>query len=248
MLCRSGLVLVCLFLVGCAGWDTTRPTRADLNSFDPSRDAYLVVNFTGRLGCDWITLGINRQGSDFNEVVFSNRDESFPSSEPAIIKVPAGTYRLNRGGCQLRRGAVDLRRAAAVHGEVEVGAGEVVYLGALEMNRLRVEYAVPTISGETYTETADYYLFQMVDEIGNVRPRVARAYPQLAQQMVARIPEVIISPEEVEARIRGAYLPDSQGRMPTRDEAQRRIFESVFEGLERELEQFEAAPAPSPFT
>jgi hypothetical protein len=234
---------------GCAGWDTTVPSSAQRASFDPAQSAYLIVNFTGGLGCDWVTLGINRLGSGYNEVIYTNRDTRYPSSEPAILAVVPGTYRLNRGRCVLAGGVVDLRRAAAVHGPVDIHAGEVVYIGALEMNRLRVRYVIDPTSPDTTEDnrgTANYFLYQMVDNSEDVRPRVAERFPELGAQMMTRIPEVLVSPEVVEARIRSAFLPDSGGVLPTRAEAQRRIEESVFRDLERELREFEREPAPTP--
>lgn len=221
-------------LAACASYPTTMPTPEAMTKVIDGQSSALITNMGGDLNCSMSFIGIHRAGAAQNEVLNTHFEAGYDTTTPAMIVVEPGRYKISGVSC-FRDGYYpsDLPNLARWFGYVEVGQGEVVYIGSLIANRLdfrtRSSFDNPVaaffLAGENDTEST-YLTYELVDN-PEVAERLEAIYPDLQGRIVFRAPRQIISRDVFVELLEQAFAPDSDGTLPTLEEANARFMVAI---------------------
>jgi hypothetical protein len=212
-------------LQGCTNTRSSEPTSAELTQFNAGSAAVLVANISGNIDCnEGMILALHLAGAPKNELINSAPKSDGESSEPVVLVVPAGNYKINGALCFDGTSIGSLRTLAAWFGGIDVKAGEVVYLGTLDIRMLHYHVKKTALQKMFFANNdADYAAFQFKDESADVAARLRVKHPDLAARMVFRSPPQFVTAEDYVAALDRAYAPKPDGSLPTPEEADARV-------------------------
>lgn len=225
------LAVVAFLLQACATPQTTIPSPELLSAVQSNGSVVVVVNSASIFSCDETLIGIHQQGARQNDVVWTLRDTGYESSAPAMVIARPGKIRLSGASC-LSAGYQPMRWASAGlwFGEIEVSAGEVIYLGALTAHREEFDAKTGTLTraaSAVASGTPSYLTFEFVDRSAEVLERLRVSHPTLAERLVVRIPPPFMTREDFVGALRVAYAPGSDGTPPTADQTRASLSEQL---------------------
>lgn len=218
------------FLQACSSLETTLPTQADFAKFEAGGSAILITNVAGDLQCDNVIFGINRKGAETNSIMTTIYDPGYASTKPAMIVVPPGRYEFNRGSCD-RSGYYpeDLPNLLLWFDGVDVKAGDVAYLGTLDIGRVDVQEQAEgferliRLFDDTPTLKSTYISYEIKDMSAEVLERLNVTHPALATKMKTIMPYQIISRDDFKQAIVTSYAPGPDGQAPLRSTIDTRL-------------------------
>jgi len=243
------LTIAALCATGCAT-STPISTRPDITSLEATKGVsadkgILIVDTTGNLNCNSIQMGFYSEDKN----VVSMIDYAGSKSGPAMQVVEPGKYRLISGTCN-KQGFYpsSLPSLRLWFSSIEVGAGEAVYAGTLDTNRLDVKSKLEgagavwsaLINQSTKTQST-YLTYQFMDrsEIMKLEMKngeeVDESLAEIADRMIYRPPLSILDKQEYEAAILRAYGKTEDGKTPTKSEVDLRFKEEMKVAIQNSL-------------
>lgn len=224
--------LMAVTLCACASPHTATLSAQDVEQFKAGSTAVLVMNIAGELSCDETVIAIHRKGADKNDVFWTLRDRGYATSQPALMSLAPGNYRIAGAAC-IKEGYYPSQMSAVGFwfGSVDVKAGEVVYLGTLHADILDYKTAMSSgmktlqkilFTGRDAYETK-YLTFAMRDDSADVLERLRVSNPDIAAKLAVRLPPTYITRENFSAALERAYAPNPDGTLPTREQVDARL-------------------------
>lgn len=177
---------------------------------------------------------VNVRTSDTYEL-WVNGANSFVKASPDMVAVPAGRYRILNGTTADGSAFGTLPLIAYWFDEFEVGPGEVVDIGTLNVEDVEVRSMSGIADSVVYTMLTlnparrDSYLsysFNNASE-ADVQRMLGEKYPTLGVVPIRRSPRLILEKARFEQIIRESFTPKSDGSLPTTAEAQARVSASI---------------------
>jgi hypothetical protein len=249
--------LLALFLGACTTIETTMPTPEQLTGFDSSKQAMIVVNASTNVGCGDFFLGINRNNASTNTVVRTLNDFGYDTSQPAIMIVEPGKFTLDRASCTIPGYyPSDLPNTFAWFGDVDIAAGEIVYIGTFHTDVLEVEtkrgaasqvFSALLALDFSKSDSTQYPTYEFVNQLEEVIERLNVSHPAIAQQLVFRPIPALIAKDDFSAALQRAHAADEDGNPPAPDVAKAKWIaelQAMFGTLD--VEGGNAPPASSP--
>jgi len=209
------LTIAALCATGCAT-STPISTRPDITSLEATKGVsadkgILIVDTTGNLNCNSIQMGFYSEDKN----VVSMIDYAGSKSGPAMQVVEPGKYRLISGTCN-KQGFYpsSLPSLRLWFSSIEVGAGEAVYAGTLDTNRVDVKSKL---------EGAGAVWSALINQSTKT------------DRMIYRPPLSILDKQEYEAAILRAYGKTEDGKTPTKSEVDLRFKEEMKVAIQNSL-------------
>ncbi|WP_420471777.1 hypothetical protein [Brevundimonas sp. FT23042] len=157
--------------------------------------------------------------------------DNWVNAGPEMVAVPPGRYRIYSG--VMGGGSFDgtLPLLGRWFDDFEVGAGEIVDVGALNVEGIEVRsmsgIADSLVYGLLTLDPArrDHYLVYSVDYSAEVAVQhmLDTKYPDLGLTPVRRPLQTVIDRSAFERAIVEAYMPNADGSLPTREAAEARV-------------------------
>lgn len=217
-------LLTLAMLQACANVRSLEPTPAELSQFHAGLSAVIVVNLKPSSDCnEGVMLAIHQAGAPKNELIDSD------GARPVVMVVPPGNYKIANALC-FKSGfqPFPLKTLPLWFGSVDVKAGEVVYLGTLEITLLDYKQAKTVLQKMLFADNDVWYAsFHFDDESADVTERLRTKHPDLAEKMTVRSPRQYITRESFTAALDRAYAPNSDGSLPTPEQAHARLTEEL---------------------
>ena len=123
----------------------------------------------------------------------------------------------------------------------EVKAGEAVYPGTIEMNRIEVKYyrgrpkgAIINLGGKHSTKT--FVSYEIKDQSEDVKTRLMEENPDVAERLVHKPPFSLLTADGYRRVQEESYAPDEDGKYPSEEEAAERFKVKIKELLDEHLE------------
>jgi hypothetical protein len=226
------VALLAMGLSSCAKIEQTTLNMDSMSRFAEGRSAIIVINTSGALFCDTTFIALHREGAEKNDVFITYRQAGYGTSAPAAMVVEPGRYRLAGASC-LKAGyyPASMSTAALWFGDIEVKAGEVVYMGTLDTELL--DYKTQMSSGMKALNALfftgrdanefKYIAYRFNDSSADVIERLRVDRPELVDLMKTRLPPVYITRDDFAGALQRAYAPNADGTLPTTDQAQARL-------------------------
>jgi len=196
-------------------------------------------------GCDTTTFNLVNAITD-NEYQMKivqttkNRYSRLSFGEPALMSVPAGTYKIMSGTCS-SHGYQDLNYAFIDKWfePFEVANGDVNYLGSLNVSAAK---------GETHQSTGDevvtrllgmglnkkpiaqYGVYNFIELESRAKQALVLNYPDLADNLEYAPPQARINARDFRRFVAKTYEPDSEGKKPKAKDARKVIENYVNSG------------------
>lgn len=206
-------------LCGCA----TNPSPEQVVGLKDGKLSALALNVSGSLECTFVDVYLQREG-DAKPIVFpSLRGKGHATSDPWVLLQPPGRYRIVSALCE-KSGYVPavLPYLGDWFTPVDLGAGETVYLGTLNIERhdfaTSSAYANPVtrfMLAEDNDRSTTYLTYSIVDH-PEFHSWMAANYPDLADKVITRFPTQKVSNQDMIALAKEAFAPDANGVLPTR--------------------------------
>jgi len=239
---------IALTLGACATPMSSRPDPLAMKSAigDNPEKGVLIVDTSGNLGCDTTTLTVMGYPSGF----VSLTDYRAKESGPAVRVVDPGKYRILAGRCTIPGYyPANLPNVRGWFGFIEVGAGETVYAGTLDSNRVNVKSklegaaaALGFLSNFSNKEQSTYITYELLDKSDAIKTamkagEMGEGLDEIADRMVFKQPMKVMDKAEYEAAILRAYSKTPDGKTPTKDQVDERFSEEMKIAAENSLKK-----------
>ena len=237
------LAALCAFsaaaVSGCASLEPTWPTKDNLVAFDKGASGVLIMATEGEVGCD--TSHVSMLNAD------TKADASFftgPSGAAAAVVAP-GKYRIYYFNC-INDQYEALPNVGMWFMPMEVKPGEVVYAGTLRAEAVNVKREMPMLTqvlnlglaGNSITDS--FVVYEYKDHTNEVREQVRAKNPVLADRMITRIPQQLLSRKAFIDAYTNAYAPGPDGKLPTQEQVDARFKTEVRKAVDQSLAEFVA--------
>lgn len=231
-----------LSLTACGTAMSSRPDALALQNTvgNSAEKGILVVDTSGNLGCDSTNLGLVGDNGKFVNML----DYRSKKSGPAVKVVEPGEYRIFSGRCTVPGYyASQLPNLSIWFGDVKIGAGETVYAGTLDTNRVDVKSklegagaAWSALTSFTTKEQSTYLTYEMLDKSAEVKAMLTAAeMTDVAERMTFKPPLAILDKGEYESAILRAYAKTPEGKTPTKAEVDARFTKEMEIALKNSL-------------
>lgn len=238
------VALAALTLTACASAVSTRPDPMALKSAisDSAEKGVLVVDTSGNLGCDSTTLGLVGDGGKF----VSLTDYRSTKAGPAVRIVAPGEYRIFSGRCTVPGYYPSQMPSLRIwFGNVKIGAGETVYAGTLDTNRVDVKSKMEglgaawgALTNFSTKSSSTYLTYEFLDQSAGVKSMLnAVEMSDVAERMIYKPPLAILDKGEYEAAILRAYQKTPEGKTPTKAQVDARFAEEMKIALKNSLKK-----------
>lgn len=227
---------------------STRPDPLALQktSGDTAEKGVLVLDTSGNLGCNSTTIGLMGAGGKFVNLTDFRGDKA----GPAVGVVEPGRYRILSGRCTVPGYYPSQLPSLRIwFGSVNVEAGETVYAGTLDTNRVDVKSkleglgavwgALNNFSTKKQSTFLTYELLDKSDSLKTVMKAegMGEDMADVADRMVYKPPLAILDKGEYEAAIFRAYAPTADGKTPTKAQVDERFAEEMKTALKNSLDK-----------
>lgn len=238
--------MAALTLAACAAPMSSRPDPLALQNAvgDAPEEGLLVIDTSGNLGCNTTTLGLIGDTGGF----VSLTDYRATESGPAIRSVKPGKYRIFTGRCTVPGYyPSQLPNIRGWFGTIDVAAGETVYAGTLDTNRVDVKSkleglgaAWSALTSLSTKEQSTYLTYEMLDKSGDLKAamkagKMGEGLESVADRLVYKPPLAILDKGEYEAAITRAYSKTPEGKTPTKAEVDARFADEMIIALKNSL-------------
>lgn len=225
--------LVALTLSACAAPMSSRPDPLALQNTvgETAEKGVLILDTTGNLGCNSTTMSLIGVPGGF----VSLTDYRDTASGPAVRVVEPGRYRVFSGRCTVPGYyPANLPSLMRWFGFIEVGAGEAVYAGTLDTNRVDVKSkleglgaAWSALTSLSTKEQTTYITYEFLDESAAIKSAIkagemGEGLEDIADRMIYRPPMQVMDKSEYENAITRAYRKTEEGKTPTKAEVEAR--------------------------
>lgn len=239
------VALAALTLTACGTPMSTRPDPIALQNTvgDAPEKGVLVMDTSGNLGCDSTTIGLMSDTGKFVNLT----DYRGKKAGPAIGVVEPGKYRILSGRCTVPGYYPSQLPSLRIwFGTVDVAAGETVYAGTLDTNRVDVKSKLEglgavwgALNNFSTKKQSTYLTYELLDRSGELKSTMQddAIGTDVAERMVYKPPLAILDKGEYEAAIFRAYAPTADGKTPTKDEVDERFEEEMRTALENSLKK-----------
>ena len=243
-----GVALAALTVTACAGPVSTRPDPVALKNAvsDTSDKGVLVMDTSGNLGCDSTTIGLMSDTGKFVNLT----DYRSTKAGPAVGVVAPGKYRIFSGRCTVPGYYPSQLPSLRIwFGTVDVKAGETIYAGTLDTNRVDVKSKLEgfgavwgALNNFSTKKQSTYLTYEMLDKSSELRQTMQGEeadadMADVANRMVFRPPLKVLDKGEYEAAIMRAYAPTAEGKTPTKDEVDARFADEMQIALQNSLKK-----------
>lgn len=240
----SPLAIGALMLAACVSAPVSSSVEsADLGAADLSARSFLVLDARVDVPCrellvDFTALPAVSHGGDASAqplktvTLTTVAHKSGKPSSPGAIELSPGTYRISGARC-LNEGyrPSTLPNVDTWFRAFQIAPGEVVYPGTLDMSvqTARVSLGkdksgVSVIDfGRAGTEQVSYPIYTLKNEIAGIRAALGETNPSLVNRLVLRMPDAVVSAEQMMTAYDIAYAPDADGRAPNAADASKRL-------------------------
>ena len=223
-----GAAAIGLMLCACAGPISSRPDPLALQNTvgENPEKGVLIVDTTGNLGCNSTTMSLIGVPGGF----VSLTDYRDKASGPAVRVVNPGKYRVLMGRCTVPGYyPANLPNLMGWFGFIEVGAGEAVYAGTLDTNRVDVKSKLEglgaawnVLTSLSTKEQTTYITYEFLDKSDAIKTAIrsgemGEGLDSIAERMVYRPPMQIMDKTEYEDAITRAYRKTEDGKTPTKE-------------------------------
>lgn len=177
--------------------------------------------------------------------------DNWVNAGPDMVAVPPGRYRILTGSLYGSDVTGNLPMIAYWFDEFNVAPGEVVNIGTLSIDDINVR-ALPGMSDRVLnalftlnpSQRNTYYAYTLdFSDEARVQHMLESKYPQLGVAPVQRSPATVLDRAEFERIIVESYAPGADGTMPSVQEAQTLVNESLDRFVRESLEN---ARGPNP--
>lgn len=239
---------IALTLGACATPMSSRPDPLMMQNAigDNPEKGVLIVDTSGNLGCDTTTLALMGFPSGF----VSLRDYRAKEAGPAVKVVDPGRYRILSGQCTVPGYyPANLPNIRGWFGFIEVGAGEAVYAGTLDANRVNVKSKLEgaaaawgILNNFSNKERSTYITYELLDQSDAIKTamkagEMGEGLSEIADRMVYKQPMKIMDKAEYEAAILRAYSKTPDGKTPTKSEVDARFSDEMKIAAENSLKK-----------
>ena len=218
-----------LSLAACAS-GPSEEYLASMQEYNAGKNGVVIMHSTTNDWCHNLLFGLRRVGDTKNTIFHTGSVEDSKLSKPAIKSVPPGKYFFDRGKChKVSWTGGDLNKTGDWLTSIEVGAGEVIYPGTLEVRVINVKYSReeddhiwhPKYKNNTYVA------YSVRNDFEVMKKKLEKTHPEFAGKVQFRPIQSKYDANKFEAAITTAFEPDENGEKPTFIEAMRKLPDNI---------------------
>ncbi len=252
-----GVACIALTLGACAAPMSSRPDPLALQNAvsDNPEKGVLIVDTAGNLGCDSTTISMIGVPSGF----VSMTDYRAKESGPAVRVVDPGKYRVLTGRCTVPGYyPANLPNLMGWFGFIEVEAGETVYAGTLDTNRVDVKSKLEGLGAAwsalisfSTKEQSTYITYELLDRSETLKAamkagEMGEGMAEIADRMVYKPPLKVMDKAEYEGAITRAYGKTAEGKTPTKAQVDERFSKEMEIAIDNSMRKLGAQMGLSP--
>jgi hypothetical protein len=216
---------------------STIADTTSLASVKSGESALIVIDVNGQ-GCERTNFALKNLDTNEsqNVSIVQKRGEKFLGmslGEPALVAVPAGTYKIISGSC-INSGYVPIGYTWIDRwfDPFEVKSGEARYLGSLSVSAAKgkgkqttTDEVVTRILGLGFNKNrpVQYPVFRFVELKSRAKRAVDQNYPELTSELKFGPPKARFSAKEFRDVVQDAFALDADGKQPLKKDAAQKV-------------------------
>lgn len=236
--------IAALALSACGTLEENWPTAAEIAPYNSGASGLIVLDDINR-GCTSVWLKYQEAQGTKTHYRFVRE------GTPAAIVVAPGPWRLTEVDC-MSDDYEEFPNAVLWFDEVNVGPGEVVYTGSVQVDTVAVQKKSGAITqlltlgllGDNETDV--FPVYSVKDNTDAVRQKLLAVSPDAASKMITRLLPQVLSKEAITRAYQNAYMPKPDGAAPTQQEVSAKLKVEMDTAFDTSIREYLARQNPAP--